>query len=80
MPRYYFHIRDGNGVTEDREGIELPGIDAARPEALKRACRIWSERPPESTDNDEMFEVADETGRIVLTVPFSEAFAERAAT
>ena len=75
MPRYYFHIRDGRHLTKDAEGIELPGIDAVRPEALKRACRLWSERPPMAGDNEQTFEVADETGRVVLTVPFSEAFA-----
>ncbi len=80
MPRYYFHVRDGQGLTKDAEGLELPGIDAVRPEALKRACQAWSERPPESGHNEQTFEVADETGRTVLTVPFSEAFAERAVT
>ena len=44
------------------------------------ACRAWSGRPPDSTENNEMFEIADENGQIVLKVPFSEAFAERAVT
>lgn len=46
----------------------------------ERGCRDWIERPPESTDNDETFDVTDEAGDIVLEVPFSEAFAERAVT
>ncbi len=80
MPRYHFHVRADGNLTEDREGTELPGIDAARKHALAMACRAWTERPPESTDNDEAFEIADETGELVLKVPFSEAFAERAVT
>jgi len=80
MPRYFFHIRDGDGLKNDPDGIELPDVDAARATALKKACRIWSERPPEPAANDQTFEVTDEAGQIVLTVSFSEAFAERAVT
>ncbi len=80
MPRYYFHVRAGDDLAQDTQGVDLPDIDAARKEAVKRACRIWSERPPESSGNNETFEIADETGHVVLKVPFSEAFAERAVT
>ena len=80
MPRYYFHVRAGSGLTRDPDGADLPDIDAARKQAIKMACRAWSERPPESTDNDDAFEIADESGQVVLKVPFSEAFAERAVT
>jgi hypothetical protein len=33
MPRYYFDLRDDRGLFPDDEGVELPGIDAAREEA-----------------------------------------------
>jgi hypothetical protein len=80
MPRYFFHVRDGSTLTEDRQGMELPDVEAARKHATKAACRIWSETPPTSTSNDETFEVTDERGAVVVRVSFSEAFAERAAT
>ena len=80
MPRYFFHIRAGNNLTEDPDGTELPDIRAAKAHAVKAACRIWSERPPRSTANDGAFEVTDEAGEVVLRVSFSEAFAERAVT
>ena len=80
MPRYFFHVRDGASRTEDREGVELSDVEAARKHAVKAACRIWSKNPPDVGQNDQTFEVADETGTIVLRVSFSEAFAERAAT
>ena len=80
MPRYFFHIRDGNDLTKDSEGLDLPDLDAARAQALERACRIWSERPPEPGRNNQTFEVTDEAGAVVLTVDFAEAFAERAVT
>lgn len=33
MSRYYFHIREGDLLTLDEEGLELSGMDAARDEA-----------------------------------------------
>ena len=80
MPHYFFHIRDDGTRQEDREGLELPDAQAARKEAVKRACAIWSKHPPEPGRNRQVFEIADETGVTVLQVPFSEAFAERAVT
>jgi hypothetical protein len=80
MPRYYFHVRSGSDLTRDQEGSDLPDIQAARKQAVEMACRAWSERPPATADNDETFEITDEAGKVVLKVPFSEAFAERAVT
>jgi hypothetical protein len=79
MPRYYFHICTGSDLTRDADGSDLPDLDAARKQAVKMACRAWSERPPDNADN-ETFEITDESGEVVLKVPFSEAFAERAVT
>ena len=80
MPRYYFHVRDGSDLRKDREGIELPDLQAARAKALSLACASWSAAPPHRGHNDQSFEISDETGHTLLTVPFSEAFAERAVT
>ena len=80
MPRYFFHVRAGGAVQRDSEGTELADIEAARHEAVERACAIWSKDPPDPEHNDHTFEVADETGETVLVVSFSEAFAERAVT
>ena len=80
MPRYFFHMREGNGLTKDPDGLDLPDLHAARATAIKKSCQIWSEMPPEPGRNDQTFEVTDQAGDIVLTVSFSEAFAERAVT
>jgi hypothetical protein len=37
MPRYTFNIRLDGGIIEDEEGLELPGLDAAREEAILSA-------------------------------------------
>ena len=39
MPRYHFHVHDGF-TRMDAEGSELPNLQAARAEALKRAGAI----------------------------------------
>ena len=80
MPRYFFHIRNESGLTEDHQGVELPDVEAARKEAVARACELWSKRPPDSAHNDDTFEITDEVGDVVRKVAFSEAFAERAVT
>lgn len=80
MPCFFFHVRDETGLKRDPEGVELPDVEAARKEALARACKIWSKRPPDSAHNDDTFEISNETGEVVARVAFSEAFAERAVT
>jgi hypothetical protein len=35
MPRYYFDIRDGNGVSLDEEGMELRDMQAVQEEAAR---------------------------------------------
>jgi hypothetical protein len=34
MPRFFFPSRDGDALTKDREGMELPDLEAARAEAI----------------------------------------------
>jgi dihydroxyacetone kinase DhaKLM complex PTS-EIIA-like component DhaM len=73
MPRYYFHVHDGDGRDQDRVGTELASIHEAQTEAVNAArelCHLWDDLPPGAL-NSMAIEVADETGHIVLTVPFS---------
>ncbi len=50
MPNFYFHTEDGRPFR-DREGVELPDLDAARREAVlafseilkAQAATFWSE-------------------------------------
>jgi hypothetical protein len=72
MPRYYFHIRIGD-VYEDRDpdGEELAHLQAAHAEALEIArdyLNHFGRAEPGTT-----IEIADESGRAVLSVPFSAA-------
>jgi Domain of unknown function (DUF6894) len=35
MKRYYFDLRDGDAVSVDEEGLELPDIEAVKEEAAR---------------------------------------------
>jgi uncharacterized protein DUF6894 len=73
MPRFFLHLRDGGQLLEDPEGSELPGLDAARADALAAAREIAAERlkagaPPIAGE----FEIRDGAGRLLATVPFPQ--------
>jgi hypothetical protein len=73
MPRYYFHVHDGDGRDQDHVGTELANIDEARGEAVNVArelCHLWDDLPLGALNNMAI-EVADESGQTVLIVPFS---------
>ncbi|MER2249686.1 hypothetical protein ABS772_07130 [Methylorubrum podarium] len=77
MPRYFFNIRHRpgpDGLAEDHEGDELADITAAREHALSEA-RTMITRDQLDIVRDWMtcsFEISDEAGQPVLTVPFSD--------
>ena len=76
MAHFYFNVRSRGRLVADPEGQEFPSLAAARASALKDALQIMSaavltgKRP-----NGSQFEIMDDHGRVVLTVPFSDAFA-----
>ena len=76
MSRYYFNVRYGSGgdkLAVDPEGDELANDEAARQYALQ-SIRDLIAGPPSIAVRDWFvcsFEVEDENGRRVLTVPFS---------
>ena len=69
MPRYFFHIRDQNYLHEDREGTELPDLQAVLQEAL-RADRELSVETAGFCGLE--FEITDSFGRTLLRVPVQE--------
>ncbi len=75
MPRYFFHIHDGNDLDPDDAGMDLLNIHEVRAEAMNLArdlCYLWNDVPPAALDNMAI-EVADETGQTVLMLPFPAA-------
>ncbi|KLK94581.1 hypothetical protein AA309_02810 [Microvirga vignae] len=71
MPLYFLHIRNGDKLEIDPDGMELPDQDAALIEALKVARELLDEVA--DLGRDAVIEIADGTGETVLTVPFSDA-------
>jgi hypothetical protein len=61
MRRFYFHLRAGDELVPDEEGIDLPDLSAARREATREllAEAIKDGRP----EVPEAFVIADEEGR-----------------
>jgi hypothetical protein len=43
MPRYYFHVENGQEIIRDEEGIDLSDLDAVREEATTAARQIMSQ-------------------------------------
>ena len=73
MPRYFFHIRDGQDFP-DAEGTELPDRSAVRGEALQAAGEILKGTKGTGefwAGDDWIMSVQDEHGGSVLTLRFS---------
>ena len=76
MPRYFLHLRyrdgsDGLAVDEEGDDVPEPGLHAhveATARDLMRKARLDVIRNWHGC----IFEVTDDTGQLVLTVPFSQ--------
>lgn len=73
MPRYYFDLRDEDGVAVDEEGMELRNIEAVQEEAarsLADMARDAVRRPTHKKNHRMAIEVRDANGP-VLQVKFT---------
>ncbi|TNC07626.1 hypothetical protein FF100_31580 [Methylobacterium terricola] len=82
MARYFFHLRHepgSEGLAEDFEGDELPDATAAREHALMVARDLITRTRLDSVRNwfDCSFEITDEQGHSVMTVPFTDTVPEQ---
>jgi hypothetical protein len=78
MPRYHFHLYDGQGLVRDEEGREHPNLAAAREAAVKDARSIIGEDTAKGLiDLTCRIEITDPEGRVLATLPFSEAVVVR---
>ena len=74
MPRFYFHIRKGDVLVEDPEGTEVSETEVLEDEAIEAARDLLADGDLQGLDRREwVYEVADESGATVLTLPFSKA-------
>ena len=79
MPRYFFNVRRDGVLIPDREGDELSDVDAARELGLEtvqdmmRLPHVYGEMREWQKDE---FIITNETGVVVLVLPFTEAVEE----
>ena len=74
MKRYFFHVLENGQLIIDEEGLELPGLDAARHEATESVRYILSEAIRSGKrDVPDAFVIADETGQALDTIPLATA-------
>jgi hypothetical protein len=76
LPQFFFNFRDENGVDLDREGLDLPDLDAAYMEAFEAAKEMWIEAIRDMRNPmRQSFEVVDADGKPLIIVPFGEVIA-----
>jgi hypothetical protein len=77
MPRYFLHLRyrDGpDGLAVDQEGDEVPALSLLRGFVEAAARDLMQKARLDAIRNwqDCTFEVTDDSGQLVLTLPFSQ--------
>src|SRR5476649_2612463 len=66
MPRYFFHVREGDTLNTDDEGQELADVRAARHEAISTGREIMGEKLLHGGELDgRIIEIADENGQVL---------------
>ena len=74
VPRFYFHVCNGSGFTEDDEGSEVADLSEARTNAIKGLRDIMaSELKRGELNLGSFIEIEDEAHELVMTVPFADA-------
>ena len=79
MPRFFFDYRDGQGRLErDDDGVEFPSLEAACEDAAQAAIDMHTDACCEGQcATEDAFEIRDESGRLVVVLPFDEALSRR---
>ena len=73
MPRFFFHLRDGESI-DDPDGMYLPDMRTARLEAMRSARDIMAEDVRRGhLELSHWIEVTDEQGEAIFALPFREA-------
>jgi len=71
MPKFFFHIRDGEAVETDPDGLEFPSLESAVLDARNAAREILAEKLVNGDRiSGQRFEIAAEDGTVLETVLF----------
>ncbi|MDO3445501.1 hypothetical protein [Agrobacterium sp. V1] len=70
MPRYFFHLRDAEGLSVDRVGAFLSTDEQARSEAVQAAKEMLAEKILKNEILDgSAFEVVRSDGLLIARIP-----------
>jgi hypothetical protein len=72
MPRYFFHFRHDDFLTEDFEGEDLADVAAAEETARASVAEVVAQSMFGAAPAGYAYEVCDEAGLLLLTMPFSQ--------
>lgn len=73
MARYYFNFRQGTSFDIDEAGCSFPTAEAAYLAAVDAAQEMWTDLLKHRQNPRECaFEITDEKGRELFTLPFDE--------
>ena len=75
MPKYFFHVRDGEYMP-DEEGVELPSLSAAKREAVAFSGRLLADNADKFWGGEDWFvEVTDGRDLLLFKLKFSAMMA-----
>ncbi|MTV13020.1 MULTISPECIES: hypothetical protein [Bradyrhizobium] len=67
MPRYYFDLKDGNGIVVDEEGMDLRDLEAAQNEAALSLAGMARDAVATAHRAEQMeIGVRDDNGAVML--------------
>jgi hypothetical protein len=74
MPRFFLHVCNGDGLTQDDTGSEFANAQAARDEAIRSARSIMADEVQGGQLNlDSFIDVEDEDHHRLFRVEFTDA-------
>ncbi len=77
MARFFFHLKSGDELITDDDGIDLPGLSEATREALQSAQELLAEAIKAARPTlPEALVVVDDAGQPLLELPLVEVLPE----
>jgi hypothetical protein len=73
MARYYLHLRQGQQVALDQDGVEFHDQVTVELEAMRAAARAWRQMQLQADPRGYALDIMNEAGHSVLTIPISDA-------
>lgn len=70
--RFYFHVRRGSEVLQDKAGIDLPNVRAALSRALRDARIFIDQGKVAGRVGEYRIDIADETLSTIASIPLCE--------